>query len=548
MKQKFIMISSLLTLILAFGGCTPEFEFEMPDKDAWKDIEKVEYDITFASLLEEMISMEEVTKYPAVEYKTKQASSYDRASVNPTDATWFSNNDGFGYIRQETNEGRREYVMMESNGPGVITRMWLTSLTDDQAVVRFYFNGNTSPDWTIDNFYLKNFDKALEEGGVRPLGQGFVNPISPDWKRGSNLYLPIPFSSGCKITYEERSTQLNPNRYFQINYREYAPTVNVETFSLKVFNAQKARIAEINSGIVNPKIKVSGKMVKANGELQNGKHIKIELPAGQNAVTELRISVDDYGPYYESVMDGLIFIAEFDGEVTASLPLADLVLAGPGAPRVSNYFVDCDGRGEIVIRFPMPYQNSGSLQIKNIGIRSATVNMQARAGAFARDSRTLYFHAAAKYLPNSLLPHCLDYASCYEWNYATISGGRGVLRSDMYSMDNSTADWPGEGDEKIYVDDEVFPSHFGTGTEDYFGFCFDRPYQHPFVGESRLDNGNFKGVDTYQRVRCLDCIPFSSKLKFDFEVGGWLVGTVGLRNSVIWYGDLNTHATGVNEY
>lgn len=533
---------------LLMTGCTDEFTYEMPDKNAWKNIEKKEYDVTFASLLDEMVSMEEVTKFPSISYKTKQASSYDRASVSPDQPSWFANNDGGGYIRKETNEGRQEFVMMECDGPGVITRMWLTSLTDDQATVRFYFNGNTSPDWVIDNFYLKNFDKSLEEGGVRPLGQGFVNPVSPDFRRGSDLYLPIPFTSGCKVTYEERSTMLNPNRYFQINYREYPSSVNVETFSAKVFNASKARIAEVNAAIVDPKVKVSGRMIKASANLSNGKSVKIDLTEGQNAITELRITVSSYGPYYSAVMDGLVFKSVFDGVETASLPLADLTMSGPGSPRVSNYFVESDGRGEILLRFLMPYQNSGSLEIKNVGIRTADVNIQARVGSFARDERTLYFHAAAKYLPNSKLPYCMDYPTCYEWSFAAIQGGRGVLRADMYSINNSTTDWPGEGDEKIYVDDEIFPSHFGTGTEDYYGFCIDRPYQYPFIGEARLENPNFHGVDTYMRLRSLDCIPFNSKLKFDFEVGGWQVGTVDLRNSVFWYGDLETYAVGANEY
>ena len=53
--------------------------------------------------------------------------------------------------------------------------------------------------------------------------------------------------------------------------------------------------------------------------------------------------------------------------------------------------------------------------------------------------------------------------------------------------------WWGEGDEKIWVDGESFPSIFGTGTEDYFGgawgFTGDDPndarpcpYSGPFLG------------------------------------------------------------------
>ena len=547
-----IMLKKTMMTFLALLGlisCTEEFKVEIPDKDAWLDeVVDVDYDITFESLLDEISSMEETVKYPEYDYTTHLASSYDRASVAPNTPEWFSNNDGFGYVRKEVNGGRQEVVMMDHQGPGVITRIWLTSLTDGEATVRFYFDGNTEPDWTVDSYYLKDFDKSLEDQGVRPLGQGFVNPIYPEWRRGSNLYLPIPYGKGCKITYEERSTQPNPNRYFHINYRAYPAGTQIETFSANVFNAARAKVTEVNARLSDPKVNVSGRLLKASGTLSQDDALNIALTEGANAVSELRIEVSSYGSDYAEVMDNLIFSATFDGRQTACLSLADLATAGPGAPAVSNYFIECDGRGSLLVRFLMPYAESGSISVRNMCDKTADVEMSARVGAFPRDSRTLYFHAAAKELPNARLPYCLDYSTCYEWNFATILGGRGVLRADMYSMNNSTNDWPGEGDEKIYVDDETFPSHFGTGTEDYYGFCIDRPYQYPFVGESRLDNANFHGVDTYQRVRLLDAIHFDHKLKFDFEVGGWQVGTVDLRNAVIWYGDLETYAVGASSY
>ena len=43
--------------------------------------------------------------------------------------------------------------------------------------------------------------------------------------------------------------------------------------------------------------------------------------------------------------------------------------------------------------------------------------------------------------------------------------GRGVYAGTLFQVTNSTKGWWGEGDEKIWVDSENFPSHFGTGTE-----------------------------------------------------------------------------------
>ena len=36
---------------------------------------------------------------------------------------------------------------------------------------------------------------------------------------------------------------------------------------------------------------------------------------------------------------------------------------------------------------------------------------------------------------------------------------------------NPRGGWWGEGDEKFFVDGENFPSFYGTGSEDYFGYA-----------------------------------------------------------------------------
>ena len=46
-----------------------------------------------ASLLDEMISYDAVTGYPAVNYRAAQVSSYDRRTVDPHEPGWFANDD-----------------------------------------------------------------------------------------------------------------------------------------------------------------------------------------------------------------------------------------------------------------------------------------------------------------------------------------------------------------------------------------------------------------------------------------------------------------------
>jgi hypothetical protein len=94
---------------------------------------------------------------------------------------------------------------------------------------------------------------------------------------------------------------------------------------------------------------------------------------------------------------------------------------------------------------------------------------------------------------------------------------------------NPTQGWWGEGDEKIYVDgawDKGFPTHFGTGTEDYYGWAGGVvPTRHdefhqPFLANVRVggvDGNRTRGFNICTRTRSLDAIPFTERLCFDME-------------------------------
>ena len=59
--------------------------------------------------------------------------------------------------------------------------------------------------------------------------------------------------------------------------------------------------------------------------------------------------------------------------------------------------------------------------------------------------------------------------------------GRGRFCGVSLHVWNPRGGWWGEGDEKFFVDGEKFPSTFGTGSEDYFGYAWGCPslFQKP---------------------------------------------------------------------
>ena len=74
--------------------------------------------------------------------------------------------------------------------------------------------------------------------------------------------------------------------------------------------------------------------------------------------------------------------------------------------------------------------------------------------------------------------------------------------------------------------DAGFPTHFGTGTEDYYGWAGGKVprredvFSHPFlanvsVGSTGEDNP--RGFNICTRIRALDAIPFEHRLRFDME-------------------------------
>ena len=76
-----------------------------------------------------MTDRDAVARFPATALPVLQASSYNRASTNrnqPDQGTggWFADSDGLGFIRTETINGRTEWVLMEHDGPGCITKIW----------------------------------------------------------------------------------------------------------------------------------------------------------------------------------------------------------------------------------------------------------------------------------------------------------------------------------------------------------------------------------------------------------------------------------------
>ena len=83
-----------------------------------------------------------------------------------------------------------------------------------------------------------------------------------------------------------------------------------------------------------------------------------------------------------------------------------------------------------------------------------------------------------------------------------------------------------------------FPSLFGTGTEDYFGYAWSSTerFEHAYHAQTATAGRGFSGLYSMNRFHVLDPIPFARALRFDFEIWHWTDNTsIALDATVYWY-------------
>ena len=98
--------------------------------------------------------------------------------------------------------------------------------------------------------------------------------------------------------------------------------------------------------------------------------------------------------------------------------------------------------------------------------------------------------------------------------------GTAVMLLNPNTVPTSWGNWWGEGDEKIFVDDDSRPSIFGTGTEDYFNYAWSANdiFAYPFCGQPRNDGPANRGHVANFRWHMLDPLPFKRGIAFYMEL------------------------------
>lgn len=456
--------------------------------------------ISLRSLLAEMTDHAAVARYPDPPYLCTQFSSYDRAATSPTNAdTWFANGDASQYLRVEENAGRKEWVMVDADGPGAVVRFWSAN---PKGNVRVYIDGAAEPVIQAPMSDLLG-GKALVD-----------NPLSQESSRGWNLYLPIPYAKHCKITSD------SDGFYYQVNVRTYPEGTTVESFKKDSISSLPEGAIKHAQALLSGSDPAKTLPLPDAKALTPGANVTLDAPPGPGSVVQFKVRVD--AAKLDQALRSTIVVMEFDGERTVWCPLGDFFATGLGISPFHDWYRTVDPDGAMAARWVMPYQKSAKIMVVNVGRTPVNVAAAIAPGPWTWDDLSMHFHATwrQEYPIHTKAGHGTE-----DWNYVEVTG-KGVFVGDNLNVVNPVPEWWGEGDEKIYVDGESFPSHFGTGTEDYYGYawCCPETFEHPFHAQPRCDGGKYGnnwGYTSVTRVRSLDSIPFTKSLKFDIEVWHW---------------------------
>ena len=498
-------------------------------------------EISVLTLLREMVDLEHLARLPAVRFVAGQTASTDRRSRRPEDPEgWFANDDfvtdsALNLVRVETApDGSKRYVLFDTTGPGAIVRIWSAN---PAGTIRVYLDGQSQP--AIEAPFA-----GLLRGEVAP----FVAPLAHVTARGYNLYFPIPYRSRCVVTVD---SIVSPDPfdgrpvaklYYQIGYRTYpsAAAAKVRPYDAEEVTRATGALGRVASVLRDGMPPVGPRSGRTTVEIpsvdlspDHPSTTTIAAPRGGGQIAELRFVTAERAP--EKLAATLLSIA-FDGEETVRAPLVAFFGTGRGWNAYASLPMTVMDDGSLVCRFPMPFAKRAVLTVSHQG-SGLTIAGQAVVDAIRFGTDVLLFHAG--WHPRQILAT----RPFRDWHIGTLEGV-GHQVGTMLDVENPpSAAWWGEGDEKITIDGEPFPSLFGTGTEDYFGFAWStpEPFAHAYHAQTRAPEDGFSGSFSMNRFHILDPIPFLRSLRFELEIWHWSETSIAADALLYWYARPGCH-------
>lgn len=475
------------------------------------------------------------------EFSGSQTSTDPKSQYDPETDTyieWGANEDykGFRYIEGDA------YVVFDSEGPGVIWRIWAGSFLIGR--IKIYIDDMENP--AVDLDYKEYMDRYFYTAQY-----GNCPNLTPTLSRGRQRLIPIPFNKRCKITLTgipEWGT------YYQFTYSKYP-----KDYQLPVYNDQIDLSLCIGLTDTERKLQNRGEYPYKDEDSKQKTVYKNTIKPGETAnlftdktsgaVTSV---IFDLSPYktadFEKILKGLFLNAYWDNETTPgiSAPLGAFFGCNLGYRPFRTYAVGMHAR-KCYCYFYMPYKEA-RFTLTNNSTEEITVSFEFLSEPLPEETANNSMRFCVKYndtgywdgLDNARFAKGGD--RWPDWPLLRIHGAGRFCGFALF-VDNSwpydfpdvkwdageLVHWPevdthwwGEGDEKFFVDGEKYPSTFGTGAEDYFGFSFAAnppfvTFDSAFAAQSEVPARDNNGLTSLIRCQIADNVPFQKSFEAYLE-------------------------------
>lgn len=470
--------------------------------------------LTYAELLTRMTDVSQLAVLPQPGETCAQWSSWDRTSQYDEAAEkyvgWDANGDNLGCIRMEG----KQMVMAEMDGPGCIWRIW--SACALKGHVKIYVDGQETP--VVDLPFDEYFTGKAAPFNYPALSYDLGQVIRLDWMQpkaiahnGQNLYMPIPYQKSCKIVADE-----GWGAYYHFTYSSFPKGTKVPSFSAALVAENDAALKKLDSffceGLGNdPAGPRSGQeRLTKKVSVAPGQKVRLADLVGPRAITALKVRTTFTDR--QDQMTGLRKTAlqiTWDGQTqpAVSCPLGDFFGTAPGENHYKSQMTGMTSDGYYAYWY-MPFAKSAAVEVLNEDSIPRNIEMEIAHAPLDRPFDGLgYFHAKwhrdTRTLPKDRFP---------DW-IMLETRGRGRFCGVMLHVWNPRGGWWGEGDEKFFVDGEKFPSTFGTGSEDYFGYAWCHPslFQRPYHCQTMTENN--QGHQSVLRWHIADNVPFQKSFE-----------------------------------
>ncbi|MBN1185399.1 MAG: DUF2961 domain-containing protein [Bacteroidales bacterium] len=482
---------------------------------------RINAQVTTGTLINEMINLKNLAEYPSPSYNTIQFSSYDRRSTFPDAPGWFENSDGFGgelipgfekVLKEPGENGIGEYLICDVEGPGAIVRLWTAAINGN---IRMYLDGQSKPvyDGDATSFFTKTY-YAIAPKTTIDLNGSFTQNMAG--------YYPIPFEKRCKIIWEGDIKGLH---FYHVNIRQYEKGTRLTTFKsadIKAYSKEIENAEKILSDPDNNLVTVNAEPTAFAATIKSGKEEEILNLSGSKGINYFEMQILDAN--LETALRQTVLRISFDGASDPQIqsPVGDFFGTASGVNPYRSLPLTVTENGKLICRFFMPFKESASIKIENLGDKEVALAGKVITEKYKwNEGRSMYFRARWR-VGHDLLS---SYEQPSDIAYLLTSGKGVCVGAAAHMMNPSNVpstygNWWGEGDEKIFVDDNQFPVFFGTGSEDYFNYAWSSPdiFNYAYCGQPRNDGPGTKGFVTNYRWHIIDNIPFKNQFAFYMEL------------------------------